>query len=104
MLIVVAAGILAYGVHELQEAGLLPGDDAKAFDISSWYDQSAWYAAVLKGLFSFSAKKSFLEVGAWLAYVGTVLTLFLKAPKPTTPPPDVPVAAVEESPKATQSI
>ena len=33
-LIVIAAGVFTYGIHELQEAGLLFGEDSIAFDIS----------------------------------------------------------------------
>ena len=37
LLIVVAAGILSYGIGALQTVGWLPGLSDRAFDISSWY-------------------------------------------------------------------
>ena len=41
-LIVVAAGILAYGIGALQTVGWLPMAGLHAFDISSWFNWSAW--------------------------------------------------------------
>src|SRR3954454_18680437 len=47
LLIFVAAGIFKYGVHDFQEAGLLPGLHTYAFDASGWLDPSSWYGAVV---------------------------------------------------------
>jgi high-affinity iron transporter len=78
LLIIVAAGILAYGIHDLQEAGVLPGDELKAFDISAVLPAGAWHAALLKGMFNITPVMSVLQVVAWVVYVGVVMTLFLR--------------------------
>lgn len=95
-LIIVAAGVLAYGVHDLQEAGILPGLNNLAFDVSSVIEPGTWYAALLKGTINFSPAMSVLEVTAWLLYVAIVMPLFLRrvrAPKAATSPTPVKVAA-----------
>ncbi|MGB3697567.1 MAG: iron uptake transporter permease EfeU [Gordonia sp. (in: high G+C Gram-positive bacteria)] len=89
-LIVVAAGILAYGVRALQVYGWLPGLHAVAFDISSWYDQSAWYGVIASGIFNFRPEPTVLQVIAWVGYVVIVGGLFILrgrsvAPKPAEP-------------------
>lgn len=82
-LIIVAAGVLAYGVHDLQEAGDLPGLTSLAFDVSSAIPPDSWYGAVLKGVFNFSPATTWLEAAAWLLYVVPVMVLFFRpAPAP----------------------
>jgi len=84
LLIVVAGGILAYGLHDLQEAGVLPGLTNLAFDVSRTIP---WYGALLKGIFNFSPQTTWLQAVAWVLYVGTVLTLFLRPVKSGQAPP-----------------
>lgn len=82
LLIIVAAGVLAYGIFDLQEAGFLPGINHVAFDISSTIPQSSWYGTLLKGFFSFQPDPSWLQVVAWVGYVVPVLYLYLgRSPK-----------------------
>lgn len=83
LLIIVAAGVLSYAVHEFQELGWLPGDESKAFNISSWYDETAWYGTILRGLFNFRSELSVLQVFAWFAYLVPTMILFF-VPLPTT--------------------
>ena len=84
LLIVVAGGILAYGIHDLQEAAVLPGLNNLAFDISSWWNQDSWYGSLAKGMFNLTAQTTWLQAIAWVLYVGTVLTLFLRPTRSTT--------------------
>lgn len=76
-LIVVAGGVLAYGVHDLQEAGVLPGLQALAFDVSAAVPPSSWWGSLLKGIFNFSPATTWLELSAWLLYVVPVMTIFI---------------------------
>ncbi|MET9855098.1 iron uptake transporter permease EfeU [Streptomyces sp. NPDC006450] len=77
MLVVVAAGVLAYGVHDLQEADFVPGLNVKAFDISSTIPPDSWYGTLLKGTFNFQPDPTVLQVVVWALYLVPVLALFL---------------------------
>ncbi len=85
LLIVVAAGVLAYGVHDLQEAGILPGTTNLAFDVSGVIPPDSWYGTLLKGTVNFQPDPTWLQTIAWVAYVVPVLWLYLR-PQTTTAP------------------
>lgn len=76
-LIIVAGGVLAYGVHDLQEAGVLPGLNSLAFNVSAAIPPDSWYGTLLKGTVNFSPATTWLEAGVWLAYVIPVMTVFI---------------------------
>lgn len=94
-LVIVAAGILAYGLHDLQEAAFLPGLGALAFDVSHIIDPGGWVATLLKGFFNFTPQTTWLQLIAWLGYVGIVMPLFLRTPK--KPAPSLPVTQPQGS-------
>ncbi|MGI5198626.1 iron uptake transporter permease EfeU [Streptomyces sp. CA-288835] len=77
MLVIVAAGVLAYGFHDLQEADFLPGLTNKAFDISTTIPPDSWYGTLLKGIFNFQPDPTVLQVIVWALYLVPTLALFL---------------------------
>lgn len=94
LLIVVAAGVLAYGIFDLQEAGVLPGFAHRAFDISATIPPDSWYGTLLKGTLNFQPDPSWFQVIAWVCYVIPVLYLYLGRPaKSNSAAPAQPVAA-----------
>jgi high-affinity iron transporter len=98
-LIVVAAGVLAYAVHDLQEAGVFPGPFTAlapvgtggavavgwaafpfgwAFDLTAVIPPAGGLAAVLQATIGFMPQMSWLQVVAWVAYLLIVGGLFLR--------------------------
>jgi high-affinity iron transporter len=84
VLIIVAAGVLAYGIGDLQEAGVVPGISAHAYDVSSVISPTSWYGSVLAGVFNFNPQPTVIQVIVWVAYVIITLALFLRASRVRT--------------------
>jgi high-affinity iron transporter len=78
LLVFVAAGVLSYGIHELQEVGVLPGAENLAFDASAILPEGSWYAALLSGTLNITAETTVLQAVAWTLYVAITLTVFLR--------------------------
>ena len=77
-LVLVAAGVLSYGVGDLQEAGLIPGYGQAAFSIAHVIQPTTWYGTVLGGLFNFTPEPTWAQFIAWAAYLAVVTPLFLR--------------------------
>jgi high-affinity iron transporter len=90
-LVLVAAGVLAYGFHDLLEAGWLSGGffTRQAFDVSATIPPSSWYGTLLKGIVNFRPDPTVFEVGVYLAYLVPTLYLFFRgaSPTPASQPP-----------------
>lgn len=102
VLIVIAAGVLGYGLRDLQEGGVLPGKAAYAVDLSGSVDGSSWYSTLVQGVFNVTPAMTWLQVVGYVGYLAVVMTLFVRgaraaAPKPAaekpSPAPDAPRSA-----------
>jgi len=80
-LIIIAAGVLSYGIHEFQEFGLLPAPDAFVWDITSWMPKESFIAGLLAGMVGFDTTTSWLQLFGWLTFVGFTLSAYLKPAK-----------------------
>lgn len=101
LLIIVAAGVLAYGVYDLQEAGFLPrltGDVGsianlgnQVFNIESTIPADSWYGTLLKGTVNFQPNPSWLQAVCWAGYLAVILPLYLRKPKMAATPDEIKV-------------
>lgn len=89
-LVVVAAGIVAYGVGDFQEAGVLPGIMSHAWDLSAHLPNSTsplyWLYVLLQAMFQLNLQPTVLQVVGWCLYIVPVLvllTLQIRGPRPS---------------------
>ncbi len=85
-LMVIAGGVFAYGLGELQDAALLPGQRWIAFDLTAHAHPGAWWVALIIGATDLSPRMTVLQVVAWISYLAVVIPAFAKAYIPATAP------------------
>jgi high-affinity iron transporter len=96
LLIVIAAGVLAHGLGDLQTAGILPGQHWIAFDLTGHVDPGSWWVSLITGTTELEPRMTVLQVVAWIAYLAVVIPAFLRAGRPAPAP-----AAASPAPSAT---
>ena len=69
LLLLFSAGLLAHGVHELQEAMLLPVIIEHVWDVNAILDENGVVGSLLKALFGYNGNPSLIEVIAYLGYL-----------------------------------
>jgi high-affinity iron transporter len=114
-LVIVAAGVLAYALHDLQEAGVVPGPFTSlapvaangavavgwagfpfgwAFDVSHVIAPGSALAVVLQALVGFMPQMSWAQVIAWVLYIAVVGTFFLRGLRAPARAVNVPAASL----------
>lgn len=69
ILILFAAGLMAHGVHEFQEAGVLPVFIENVWDINWLVNEKGTWGSILKALFGYNGNPSVIEVVNWSVYL-----------------------------------
>ena len=80
-LIIIAAGVLSYGIHEFQELGYLPGVDSFLWDVTPWIAKESLLSSLLGGLVGFDTTTSFVQFIGWSIYLLAVLIPYLSKGK-----------------------
>jgi high-affinity iron transporter len=78
LLIVFAAGLLAHGIHEFQEAGLLPETIEHLWNTNAVVHEDSTIGKFLTALFGYNGDPSLLEVLGWAFYLLAAGTFFLR--------------------------
>lgn len=76
LLILFAAGLVAHGVHEFNEAGIIPSVIEHVWDVNAILDEASVTGQLLKTLFGYNGNPSLTEVIAYAGYLFAVLFLW----------------------------
>jgi high-affinity iron transporter len=78
LLIVFAAGLLAHGIHEFQEAGLLPMTIEHVWDTNGVLNEDSKAGEFMTALFGYNGNPSLLELVAWGVFLLSALVFFVR--------------------------
>ena len=92
-LIMIAAGVLAYGLGDLQDAGWLPGAQWIAFNLTAHVDPNSWWVSIISGATELTPKMTVLQVVSWVTYLAVVIPAFVSAGRTATTAPTTAAAA-----------
>jgi len=76
-LILFGAGLFAHGVHELQEAHIVPTIIEHVWDINHIFNEKGQAGVFAKHLFGYNGNPSLIEVGSYILYLNTIYWLYI---------------------------
>ena len=77
LLVLFAAGLVAHGVHELNEAGIIPSIVEHVWDVNPILDEDFMAGSLLTTLFGYNGNPSLTEVIAYFSYLLVVPVVLL---------------------------
>lgn len=76
LLILFAAGLVAHGVHEFNEAGIIPPVIEHIWDVNAILDENSVAGLLMKTLFGYNGNPSLTEMIAYFGYLIVILSLW----------------------------
>jgi high-affinity iron transporter len=73
LLILFAAGLVAHGVHEFNEAGVVPAVIEHVWDFNPLLDENSALGSMLNALFGYNGNPSLTEVLSYFAYFAAII-------------------------------
>jgi len=81
LLILFAAGLLAHGIHEFHEAGIIPPVVEHLWDINHILPEQSTFGRFLAAIFGYNANPSLVEVVAYFGYLSLALGGYFRPTK-----------------------
>jgi high-affinity iron transporter len=78
VLIFFAAGLLAHGIHELQEAAIIPTVVEHVWDVNHILPEKSTFGRFLTAIFGYNGNPSLIEVGAYFTYLVLALGIYFR--------------------------
>lgn len=81
LLILFAAGLLAHGIHEFNEAGVIPAVVEHVWDTGNFLSDQSTPGRFLSAILGYNSNPSLTEVVGYIAYLAVVLAAYLRPGK-----------------------
>jgi len=85
LLIIFAAGLVGLGIHEFNEAGLIPSVIEHVWDVNGILSDKSEMGLLLKALVGYNGNPSLTEVGAYISYLAVLIAMLLTQRRKQSP-------------------